>query len=295
ADAVAPIPEPADAVAPIPEPADAVAPIPEPADAVAPIPEPAVPADPVTPVTLAEALAVPAAAESGQEPTSDLPSPDEVFTAADAPFTDGPDVEQVFTAAPATDAPPAEQIFTVAPAADAPEAPPADEVFTAEPPAGEALLARITDDTDPDDFTLPDPTEDDPAENGRAENDPAGTEHAEPPAGDSHAHAPAEADWLPRQGSHPADPAEGGGPVTDKGLPKRTPRTVAAPRREDLPPQPPRRVDAEELRRRLGGFYQGAQDGRRVVAAELAQDREPDRGQEQSNTDQGDSAQEART
>ncbi|MFG2335775.1 nitrate- and nitrite sensing domain-containing protein [Streptomyces yangpuensis] len=275
------------------------------ADAVAPTPEPAVPVEPVTPVTLAEALAVPAAAESGQEPADDLPSPDEVFTAADAPAADGPGAEQVFTAAPATDAPPAEQIFTVAPAADAPEAPPADEVFTAEPPAGEALLARITHDTDPDDFTLPDPAENDPAENDRAEddraeddpaeNDPAGTDPAEPPAGDSHAHAPAEADWLPRQGSHPTDPADGGGPVTDKGLPKRTPRTVAAPRREDVPPRPPRRVDAEELRRRLGGFYQGAQDGRRVVAAELAQDREPDRGQEQSNTDQGDSAQEART
>ncbi len=91
------------------------------------------------------------------------------------------------------------------------------------------------------------------------------------------------------------DPSDGGGPVTDKGLPKRTPRTVAAPRTEDARPQPPRRVDAEELRRRLGGFYQGAQDGRRVVAAELAQDREPDRGQEKSKTDQGDSAQEART
>ncbi|MFJ6779477.1 nitrate- and nitrite sensing domain-containing protein [Streptomyces yangpuensis] len=293
------------------------------ADAVVPTPEPALPAQPVTPVTLAEALAPPATAESGQEPTADLPAPDEVFTATDAPPAD-----QVFTAAPAADALPAD-----VPGAE--QVPPADQVFTAEPPAGEALLARLTHDTDPTDFTLPDPAgtvpaenvpagtepaenvlagtdpaEPDPAENVPAGTNlagtfpagtdsagsvPAGTDPAEPPAGDSHAHAPAEADWLPRQGSHPADPADGGGPVTDKGLPKRTPRTVAAPRREDVPPQPPRRVDAEELRRRLGGFYQGAQDGRRVVAAELAQDREPDRGREQSNTDQGDSAQEART
>ncbi|MFJ1565632.1 nitrate- and nitrite sensing domain-containing protein [Streptomyces erythrochromogenes] len=231
--------------------------------------EPVLPAEPVTPVTLAEALAAPAEA--------DLPPPDEVFTAA-----------------PAADAPPADEVFTAAPASDAP---PADQVFTAEPPAGEQLLARIVHDTDPADFTLPDPAEADPAE--PPAGDPADqTFTAEPPAGD-HAHAPAEADWLPRQGSHPADPADGGGPVTDKGLPKRTPRTVAAPRREDVRPQPPRRVDAEELRRRLGGFYQGAQDGRRVVAAELAQDLqqdlEQDRGQGQSNTDQGDSAQEART
>ncbi|MEU5149462.1 nitrate- and nitrite sensing domain-containing protein [Streptomyces yangpuensis] len=298
------------------------------ADAVVPAPEPALPVEPVTPVTLAEALAPPAEAGSDQEPATALPSPaeafppapaedvppaDQVFTAAPAedvppadqvftasPADEIPPAEQVFTAAPADEIPPAEQVFTAAPADEIPPAeqvftaapaeqdPPADQVFTAEPPAGEALVARITHDTDPADFTLPDP----------AGNDPAEAEPAGPPAGD-HAHAPAEADWLPRQGSHPADPADGGGPVTDKGLPKRTPRTVAAPRREDVPPQPPRRVDAEELRRRLGGFYQGAQDGRRVAAAELAQDRDPDRGQdrgqEQSNTDQGDSAQEART
>ncbi|MFE5680879.1 nitrate- and nitrite sensing domain-containing protein [Streptomyces erythrochromogenes] len=266
-------------------------------------------AEPVTPVTLAEALAAPAAAEkpATAAPAEEAPPADQVFTAA--PAEDAPPADQVFTAAPASDVPPADQVFTAAPAEDAPpadqvftaapaeDAPPADQVFTAEPPAGEQLLARIVHDTDPADFTLPDPAETDPAEPpaGDPAGDPADqTFTAEPPAGD-HAHAPAEADWLPRQGSHPADPADGGGPVTDKGLPKRTPRTVAAPRREDVRPQPPRRVDAEELRRRLGGFYQGAQDGRRVVAAELAQDLEQDRGQGQSNTDQGDSAQEART
>ncbi|MEU6310106.1 nitrate- and nitrite sensing domain-containing protein [Streptomyces sp. NPDC047014] len=85
-------------------------------------------------------------------------------------------------------------------------------------------------------------------------------------------------------------PRQGGQAVTEKGLPKRTPRAVA-PRAEAVRPQPPRRVDAEELRRRLGGFYQGAQDGRRVAAAEFAEDQR----QAQSKTDQGDSAQEART
>ncbi|WP_351222981.1 nitrate- and nitrite sensing domain-containing protein [Streptomyces sp. NPDC002133] len=57
-------------------------------------------------------------------------------------------------------------------------------------------------------------------------------------------------------------------PVTDKGLPKRTPKIVA--------PATPlagstRTVDAEALRRRLGGFHQGAKDGRRDVEAELAE------------------------
>ncbi|WP_371676682.1 nitrate- and nitrite sensing domain-containing protein [Streptomyces sp. NBC_01276] len=140
--------------------------------------------------------------------------------------------------------------------------------------------------------------------------------------------ADAEDGFVPRQGSHPGHAPEAGsgttpGPVaaavsgavtdkglpkreavtdkglpkreavTDKGLPKRTPRSVPGPvagRPAAARPEP-RRVDAEELRRRLGGFYQGAQDGRRVAAAELAQDR----GQGQGHTDQGDTAQEART
>lgn len=57
-------------------------------------------------------------------------------------------------------------------------------------------------------------------------------------------------------------------PVTDKGLPKRTPRITA-------PAAPPRprigSVDAEALRRRLGGFHRGARDGRRDVEAEIAE------------------------
>ncbi|MEU1848430.1 nitrate- and nitrite sensing domain-containing protein [Streptomyces sp. NPDC019990] len=56
--------------------------------------------------------------------------------------------------------------------------------------------------------------------------------------------------------------------VTDKGLPKRTPNITA-------PATTPRRrtgsVDAEALRRRLGGFRQGAQAGYRDVEAEIAE------------------------
>lgn len=55
--------------------------------------------------------------------------------------------------------------------------------------------------------------------------------------------------------------------LTDKGLPKRTPKIsapAAAPR--------PRvgGVDADALRRRLGGFHRGAIEGRRDVEAEIA-------------------------
>ncbi|MCF3136799.1 sensor histidine kinase [Streptomyces olivochromogenes] len=56
--------------------------------------------------------------------------------------------------------------------------------------------------------------------------------------------------------------------VTDKGLPKRTPKI------SDPVPAPRRRtgsVDAEALRRRLGGFRRGAEAGHRDVAAEIAE------------------------
>lgn len=59
-------------------------------------------------------------------------------------------------------------------------------------------------------------------------------------------------------------------PLTAKGLPKRTPKITA-------PVAPPRprsgSVDAEALRRRLGGFRQGADAGRRDIEAELAAER----------------------
>ncbi|CAL9439087.1 hypothetical protein SUDANB126_02224 [Streptomyces sp. enrichment culture] len=57
-------------------------------------------------------------------------------------------------------------------------------------------------------------------------------------------------------------------PVTAKGLPKRTPKITT-------PAQAPRprtgSVDAEALRRRLGGFRRGAEAGRRDVEAEIAE------------------------
>ncbi|MFC9317366.1 nitrate- and nitrite sensing domain-containing protein [Streptomyces nigra] len=57
-------------------------------------------------------------------------------------------------------------------------------------------------------------------------------------------------------------------PVTDKGLPKRTPR-ITAP--TAAPVRRSGGVDAEALRRRLGGFRKGAQAGYRDVQAEIAE------------------------
>ncbi|WP_233273500.1 sensor histidine kinase [Streptomyces broussonetiae] len=80
---------------------------------------------------------------------------------------------------------------------------------------------------------------------------------------------------VPDSPAAPTAPAaaDGGEPeaaerVTSKGLPKRTPRITA-------PAAPPRQrsgnVDAEALRRRLGGFRSGAQAGYREVEAEIAE------------------------
>jgi hypothetical protein len=68
--------------------------------------------------------------------------------------------------------------------------------------------------------------------------------------------------------THERVPDEDRPRVTDKGLPKRTPK-ISAP----APVPRPRTggVDAEALRRRLGGFHRGAMEGRRDVEAEIAE------------------------
>ncbi|EGX61468.1 sensor-like histidine kinase [Streptomyces zinciresistens K42] len=135
---------------------------------------------------------------------------------------------------------------------------------------------------------------------GRATAAPV-TEPAAEPADGGHAESPAETTMellLPEQPSAPApgearapaaDPyaigpdaheragddrddtgerEERGEPVTDKGLPKRTPKITAPP---SVPRQRAGSVDAEALRRRLGGFRQGARAGHRDVEAEIAE------------------------
>ncbi len=74
--------------------------------------------------------------------------------------------------------------------------------------------------------------------------------------------APADGEYGPQGDAEEEDP------VTSKGLPKRTPKITA-------PAPPPRQrgtgVDADALRRRLGGFRRGADAGRRDVEAEIAE------------------------
>ncbi|WKX72562.1 nitrate- and nitrite sensing domain-containing protein [Streptomyces sp. XD-27] len=78
-------------------------------------------------------------------------------------------------------------------------------------------------------------------------------------------------------GGAPDGPADTGPvserPLTGKGLPKRTPKTVSRP--APAARHRARGVDADELRRRLGGFQQGARDGRRDAAAEIVEQSGP--------------------
>ncbi|WP_443032718.1 nitrate- and nitrite sensing domain-containing protein [Streptomyces sp. BA2] len=78
---------------------------------------------------------------------------------------------------------------------------------------------------------------------------------------------PPEAPEDPAAGAQQDDPGPKWERVTDKGLPKRTPK-ITAPE-PTVPKARSGSVDAEALRKRLGGFHQGAISGRRDVEAEL--------------------------
>ena len=96
----------------------------------------------------------------------------------------------------------------------------------------------------------------------------AGASPAGAPAGDPYSVGPDSHERSVDEGAAPA-PATGRAPrLTAKGLPKRTPR-ISAP--VEAPLSRPGGVDAEALRRRLGGFHQGARKGARAAEAELAE------------------------
>ncbi|MFD4606767.1 nitrate- and nitrite sensing domain-containing protein [Streptomyces sp. NPDC058440] len=108
------------------------------------------------------------------------------------------------------------------------------------------------------------------------EPDEDGTEPGTPASLAGEARAEAARPTLPPQQNAPADgdaeaehhrtPDVAEDEVTAKGLPKRTPR-ISAP--APAPRQRNASVDAEALRRRLGGFHRGAQEGYREAEAEI--------------------------
>ncbi|MEU4682054.1 sensor histidine kinase [Streptomyces xinghaiensis] len=196
------------------------------------------------------------------------------------------------TAAPGTA--PAAPEPTAPPAPDAGDSPAADDdpYGIRRTGSGEEQHARASDDAEfagidepTQSFRLPPPLprqDTGPAEAPHIAHTPDGTHTTGTGTGPAGQDSAAPGSAVPGSatpgapGSPAADPAPGTGSpaapakrLTDKGLPKRTPKTVAAqtgPVRARA-----RGVDAEALRRKLGGFQQGAQHGRRDADAEIAE------------------------
>lgn len=157
-----------------------------------------------------------------------------------------------------------------------PKPPPADPTTPAHPtaptdptvPAAPGVPAAVDTPAVPgtaDPYAIGPDRHERPAETGPGEQDPDGpafrpAPHAEA-AGAEAADAPAETVPGPRRPE--------AGRITDKGLPKRTPKVV----RPDSTPAPGRTgsLDRDALRRRLGSFHQAAKEGRRDVEAEIAE------------------------
>ncbi len=105
-----------------------------------------------------------------------------------------------------------------------------------------------------------------PAETGPGGQDPDGPAFRPAPRAEA-AEAVAAPDAPAETVPGPRRPEAGR--VTDKGLPKRTPKVA----RPDATPAPGRTgsLDRDALRRRLGSFHQAAKEGRRDVEAEIAE------------------------
>ncbi|MEV7311524.1 nitrate- and nitrite sensing domain-containing protein [Streptomyces microflavus] len=126
--------------------------------------------------------------------------------------------------------------------------PPADPATPAVPAATEAAH--------PDPYAIGPDRHERPAESGPGGKDPDGPAFRPAPR------AEAAADTVPGPRKPQAER------VTDKGLPKRTPKVV----QPEGAPAPARTgsLDKDDLRRRLGSFHQAAKEGRRDVEAEIA-------------------------
>ncbi|MGW6455672.1 nitrate- and nitrite sensing domain-containing protein [Streptomyces sp. NPDC055078] len=127
--------------------------------------------------------------------------------------------------------------------------------------------------SEPDSYPHPDPAPHTPSQEQQQEQPqpPSPQPYAQP---DSYSYPYGEPETP---GSQPAPAPVAPGPVagpapawekvTDKGLPKRTPKVVKP---AAAPGERKSSIDADALRRRLGGFQRGADQGRREAEAEIA-------------------------
>ncbi|MFD6425391.1 nitrate- and nitrite sensing domain-containing protein [Streptomyces sp. NPDC060198] len=198
-------------------------------------------------------------------------------------------------------------ILEAGPEAAPPAVPAApEEAAGAESPAETTMQFRLPAAAEPDPAAVPGATPEAPAEAPEAPGNPyaIGPDRHERPADTAGTHDPAAHDPygapeprpfpLPGNAQHAysQEPPVPGpealptretesvpGPrqperITDKGLPKRTPRVVKPA--EASSGERTGSLDKEALRRRLGGFQRGAREGRRDVEAEIAEGVEPD-------------------
>ncbi|MFJ6613756.1 nitrate- and nitrite sensing domain-containing protein [Streptomyces sp. NPDC091289] len=128
------------------------------------------------------------------------------------------------------------------------------QVRLPKPPQAPAAPVNAPATTDP--YAIGPDRHERPAETGPGDQDPDGPAFRPAPH--------AEAD-----GTVPGPRRPEAGRITDKGLPKRTPKVV----QPDATPAPGRTgsLDRDALRRRLGSFHQAAKEGRRDVEAEIAE------------------------
>ncbi|MER5709522.1 nitrate- and nitrite sensing domain-containing protein [Streptomyces sp. NPDC002122] len=195
------------------------------------------------------------AAEAEAASTTGVQTQAETYEAAPA---------ETYEAAPAETYEPA-QPETYGPAQTQPETyePAQPETYEPEPAPEPAAFVESVSETTLQ-VRLPDPQPEPDAHERAADGDALAGAHIEPPAPPvPAAPAPEPVADQPVPGPRTAQWER----VTDKGLPKRTPQVV----RKAEAPTTPRQggVDAEALRRRLGGFHQGAKAGRRDVEAEM--------------------------
>ncbi|AGJ57257.1 putative sensor-like histidine kinase [Streptomyces sp. PAMC 26508] len=209
-----------------------------------------------------------AEANSNALPTrSALPGADPLIEAAERTLQQaGP---QPTPAQPGTPEPAAPGPEPVAPESATPQPPAAPETDPAGEPAhheeSEAettMQVRLP--VQPD---APSPYAIGPDRHERAADTSPATEPAPAPAPAADA-LPGPRQPLTGLGEEVPDPAPVPERLTDKGLPKRTPR-ISEPQ-ATAPTERKGSLDKEALRRRLGGFHQGAKDGRRDVETEIS-------------------------
>ncbi|MBT2428685.1 nitrate- and nitrite sensing domain-containing protein [Streptomyces sp. ISL-112] len=210
---------------------------PEPVSAAEPIAEPA--AEPaVDPMIAAAERAIREAGAQEQAPAGDADAAD-----AQADTDTDADTEPQAAAGPQT-APESDSEVTM-------------QVRLPMPPAAPASPAAPATPQPSDPYAIGPDRHERPAESAPGGQDPDGPEFRPAPR------AEAAADTVPG----PRKPQAGR--VTDKGLPKRTPKVV---RPEDAPTTARTgSLDKDDLRRRLGSFHQAAKEGRRDVEAEIAE------------------------